>query len=70
MLNENPFVVILGKQPINYIPRYTEYNEIKDNFEQSTPSIQDYLITGIRGSGKTVLLSSICSFFEKKTIGS
>lgn len=66
MSKVNPFTVTFGRKPNSFIPRYREYFEIINNFEKDQPSVQDYLITGIRGSGKTALLTNICSYFEEK----
>lgn len=67
MKQDNPFIVTFGKMPLNFIPRLNESREIISNFEQQNPSIQNYLITGVRGSGKTALLAYICSYFEDKS---
>lgn len=66
MRTNNPFIVTFGKMPANYIQRPEESIEIISNFEQQTPSIQNYLITGVRGSGKTAMLAYICDHFEKQ----
>ena len=51
----NPFTLSFGKKPAQFISRITQTNEIVENFMQETPSTQIYMLTGVRGSGKTVL---------------
>ena len=59
----NPFTLTFGKKPNNYISRPRDTQIIIDNFEQEPSSEQVYIITGIRGSGKTVMLSTITKYF-------
>lgn len=61
----NPFSTAFGIEPSNYILRRKETDLITDEFLSMNPSNFVYLITGVRGSGKTVLLSSISSLFKK-----
>lgn len=63
----NPFSVTFGKEPKNYINRLVQENQIIKDFEQDIPVSQIYLITGVRGSGKTVMLSNITKHFSSKT---
>ena len=55
----NPFTLSFGKKPVQYISRITQTNEIIDNFNAEPPSNQIYMITGVRGSGKTVMMTNI-----------
>lgn len=57
----NPFSTTFGMEPSNYIQREEETKKIINDFSQEEPSNYVYLITGVRGSGKTVLLSNIAS---------
>lgn len=66
MLKDNPFSLIFGKEPQLIIKRKSQFEEIKDTFSLDNPPTYAYLITGVRGSGKTVLLSSLCKQFENK----
>ena len=59
MKKENPFTLTFGKQPISYISRYEDSYRIINSFSGDNPICQTYLIEGIRGSGKTVLMTSI-----------
>ena len=56
---QNPFITTFSKNPdISYV--YTEKtDEILNNFSYEKPSESVYKITGVRGSGKTVILAKI-----------
>jgi len=56
---QNPFVTTYSKIPDNsYIPTEQTF-EIVNNFGYDRPSESVYKITGVRGSGKTVLLAKV-----------
>ena len=56
---QNPFTTTFSKSPENtYIPT-EQADEIIENFNYDRPSESVYKITGVRGSGKTVILSKI-----------
>ena len=57
----NPFTLSFGKKPTQFISRITQTNEIIENFQASDPSNQIYMLTGVRGSGKTVLMTTIAN---------
>lgn len=59
MKRENPFSLMFGKAPYSFIQRRGQFEEILEMFEAKNPSTYAYLITGIRGCGKTVLLRKI-----------
>lgn len=59
----NPFTLTFGKTPTNYIDRLKDSQTIIESFTQDPASEQVYIITGLRGSGKTVLLTSITKEF-------
>ena len=61
----NPFSMTFGIEPNNYIKRIKESEKIISEFSSETPSNYVYIITGLRGSGKTVLLSSISNSNSK-----
>lgn len=63
---KNPFELTFGLKPSNYISRMRQTDEICNDFSNPSPSNHVYMITGTRGSGKTVLLSSIASNFAEK----
>lgn len=64
---QNPFSTTFGLSSTNYILRLKESDEIIENFTASFPSNYVYMILGIRGSGKTVLLSNIAKTLDKET---
>ena len=57
----NPFTLSFGKKPLQYISRIAQTNEVIQNFDAEIPSNQIYMITGVRGSGKTVMMTSIAA---------
>ena len=59
MKEPNPFTLTFGKQPLEYISRYESIGTIRTAFEAEHPVTQVYLVEGIRGSGKTVLMTSV-----------
>lgn len=62
---ENPFVLGFGKKPQEYIDRSEQENQIIETFEMQYPSAQAFMIAGIKGSGKTVLLSELSDHYSK-----
>lgn len=62
---KNPFSLAFGIQPMEYISRDMQIQKIKDTFIGGDTGSHAYIITGVRGSGKTVLLSEIASQFSE-----
>ena len=62
----NPYTITFGKEPLQSIPRFTETNEVLDAFLNDPPNQQTFIITGVRGSGKTVLMTEIRKTLQKK----
>lgn len=62
----NPFSKTFGREPKNYIERLDEKDEIINDLSSDDPTNFAYLICGPRGSGKTVLMSSIASNLKKE----
>ncbi len=54
----SPFTIRHGIMPKLYIPRYDQLNEIVDVFNSDYPSTPLYILTGVRGSGKTTLMTA------------
>ena len=65
MKPNNPFTLTFGKQPNTYISRYENVEDIISTFTADNPISQTYLISGIRGSGKTVLMTSVSNELKK-----
>ena len=61
----NPFTLSFGKKPLQYISRISQTENIIDTFCDETPSSQVFLISGVRGSGKTVLLTDVYEQINK-----
>ncbi len=59
MKSNNPFSLTFGRKPSQYISRYDNMIEIINAFTAENPICQTYLISGIRGSGKTVLMTTV-----------
>lgn len=55
----NPYTLSFGKQPYQIIPRTSDVVEVLESFNNSPATHQMYMITGVRGSGKTVLMTDI-----------
>lgn len=69
MKENNPFTLMFGKEPTNSIPRDDILSEIVMDFSRPNPMTQVYIITGARGSGKTVLLSELYQYFDQQKTG-
>ncbi|MFC0265586.1 ATP-binding protein [Alloscardovia macacae] len=55
----NPFTLNFGKTPLTSIDRSSTKQTILDEFRSPLMNTQVYVISGVRGSGKTVLLTEI-----------
>lgn len=62
----NPFTLSFGKKPLQYVSRISQTNEIIENFTAQEPPNQIYMVTGIRGSGKTVMMTGIANELKKQ----
>lgn len=60
----NPFILTFGREPINFIPRINYLHDVLENFYSETRSNQAFMITGVRGTGKTVFLSKLAKEFD------
>lgn len=61
----NPFTLSFGKSPLENISRTVQINTILDAFRSDPINQQIFMITGVRGSGKTVLLTEVENRLEK-----
>ena len=66
MLANSPFNISFGEKPNNYIDRSEEFNQITSVFDSEMPETKVMILTGARGVGKTVLLSSIKKYYDEK----
>ncbi len=62
----NPFSLNFGKEPDRYVERVEAYSQITDTFDSISPSSNCYLIMGVRGIGKTVLLATISNKYRNR----
>lgn len=60
----NPFTISFGIEPYLPISRDTQLIPIYNSFISDIPDNSTYIITGPRGSGKTVALTSVSSNFK------
>lgn len=65
MRKNNPFSIAFGKAPAQTINRDISLEEIYDSFESDIPSSQVYMLTGVRGYGKTVTLTEIARHYSE-----
>ncbi len=65
MSKNNPFCLSFGKEPDRYVERTDTYSQITETFNSISPSSNCYCIMGVRGIGKTVLLSTISNDFRE-----
>ncbi len=63
---DNKFTVTFGQLPSSYINREHIADKICNDFFLDFPLSHIYIISGVRGSGKTVLLTNISKAIEKK----
>lgn len=61
----NPFTLTFGKVPLVFIERPVQDNEILDTFTSDAINQQMFIITGVRASGKTVMMSKTCHELSK-----
>lgn len=55
----NPFTLSFGKKPLQYVSRISQPQRIVEQFNAPEPPSQIYMIMGVRGSGKTVMMTGI-----------
>ncbi len=56
-MKKNPYTLVFGKEPAQLISRASQMMDILESFQDDIPSQQVYMVTGVRGSGKTVFMS-------------
>ena len=59
MKQTNPYSLSFGKEPVSLIDREMQNSEIIESFTSDNPAFQVCMLTGVRGSGKTVAMTSI-----------
>lgn len=66
MKQENPFTLSFGKKPLEYVSQGAQVSKITETFDMETPTNHVYILTGVRGSGKTVALTEVCKYYEQR----
>ena len=61
----NPFTLSFGKKPLQYISRIVQTNQVIEEFCAKQPSNHIFMLTGVRGSGKTVMLTNLAAELRK-----
>lgn len=62
----NPYTRMFGKEPKQAISRESDVARIVDTFIDEDYSEQFYIVTGVRGSGKTVFMTEVANQLKKK----
>lgn len=62
----NPFTLNFGLEPGEYVSRKFQSKEIIDSFRAEPSPSQVYMVTGVRGAGKTVFLTEIENQFRSE----
>lgn len=65
-MSSNPYTIIFGKEPAQMIERPVQLDQIISDFTAEEPSSQAYVITGVRGSGKTVSMTRIAEEMNRR----
>lgn len=65
MVEKNPFCISFGRRPVEYIDRISEKERILNTFNLPPVTDQLFLIMGVRGAGKTVLMNTIANELEQ-----
>ena len=63
---QNPFTLTFGKSPLELVERPVQTNEIIEAFTVDPINQQMFIITGVRGLGKTVMMTDISHRLGKK----
>lgn len=59
---QNPYSLVFGEKPKEYVSRISQTDEVIRAFEEDSQRI--YMITGVRGSGKTVFMTNVKNSFQ------
>ena len=62
----NPFTLDFGREPYEMIPRSLLMAELVSSFLDDQPNRHISIVTGVRGSGKTVFMTSVCKRFQEE----
>ena len=62
----NPYSLIFGKEPAQLISRSAQSVSVTEAFCADNPAFQIFMITGVRGCGKTVFMTEISKQIAKQ----
>lgn len=62
---ENPYTTLFGKIPTQIIPRTQQLTLVTDSFSAQSPNQQVFVVTGVRGAGKTVFMTDVARTLAK-----
>lgn len=65
-MNNNPFTLAFGKKPLQYVPRIVQTDQIVEDYVADPVTNQIYMVTGVRGSGKTVMMTNIAGILSER----
>lgn len=65
--NSNPFNITFGKEPSVCVSKMSRTDVIVETFKSEIPSTQVYMITGVRGYGKTVTMNLVARSLEESS---
>ena len=61
----SPFNITFGELRKSVVPREKDYESVRSAFNDPSPESKVCIISGPRGSGKTVLLTALSESFEQ-----
>lgn len=64
-MQNNPYSLTFGQIPREFISRTEQMSEIRETFDAEEPTNRVYMISGIRGSGKSVSLAEISDYYSR-----
>ncbi len=62
----NPYSLTFGMEPKEYIKRPDVFSTITTTISNEDPDNRCFIITGVRGSGKTVFLSEVSDYYKNE----
>ena len=61
---KNPYSVVFGIEPAEYVDRLKQTESIVSDLEEGNQRV--FMVTGVRGSGKTVFMTNLKNRFKEK----
>lgn len=62
---ENPFTLVFGIKPYEYISRISQTEMILNDFKAEHSASRVNMLTGVRGSGKTVMMANVANHLSE-----